>query len=70
MHDLVVRILCHELVKIGILIGDEKELVQLGVYRAFYFHGKYINSYLEGSFKLVMGAHILITYTFNNRDGA
>ncbi|KAG1121275.1 hypothetical protein G6F42_012583 [Rhizopus arrhizus] len=39
MHDLVVRILCHELVQIGILIGDETELLQLGVYRAFYFHG-------------------------------
>lgn len=42
MHDLVVRILCHELVQIGILIGDETELLQLGVYRAFYFHGTYI----------------------------
>ncbi|CAO3653875.1 unnamed protein product [Mucor fragilis] len=39
MHDLVVRILCHELVKLGLLVGDETELLQLGVYRAFYFHG-------------------------------
>lgn len=42
MHDLVVRILCHELVEIGLLIGDETELLQLGVYRAFYFHGRCI----------------------------
>ncbi|CEP07981.1 hypothetical protein [Parasitella parasitica] len=39
MHDLVVHILCNELVKIGILVGEEEELLQLGVYRAFYFHG-------------------------------
>ncbi|KAI8636005.1 peptidase M24, structural domain-containing protein [Parasitella parasitica] len=39
MHDLVVHILCHELVKIGVLIGEEEELLQLQVYRAFYFHG-------------------------------
>jgi Xaa-Pro dipeptidase len=42
MHDLVVRTLCHELIKIGVLVGGEKELIQLGVYRAFYFHGMYI----------------------------
>lgn len=40
MHNLVVRILCHELIRIGILVGNADELIRLGVYRAFYFHGK------------------------------
>jgi hypothetical protein len=39
IHQLVVRILCSELVQIGILIGEPEELIRLGVYRAFYFHG-------------------------------
>lgn len=56
MHDLVVRTLCHELVRIGILVGNAEELIQLGVYRAFYFHGK---SYLPGSIiKQYMSAHM------------
>jgi Xaa-Pro dipeptidase len=40
MHNLVVQILCLELVRIGILVGNAEQLIQLGVYRAFYFHGK------------------------------
>lgn len=39
MHLLVVQILCTELVRIGILRGDPEELIRLGLYRAFYFHG-------------------------------
>ncbi|KAI9497466.1 peptidase M24, structural domain-containing protein [Zychaea mexicana] len=40
MHQLVVRILSHELVRIGILVNaDPEELVEMGVIRAFYFHG-------------------------------
>ncbi|KAI7891395.1 peptidase M24, structural domain-containing protein [Mucor mucedo] len=39
MHNLVVRVLCYELVRIGILVGHAYELMKLGVYRAFYFHG-------------------------------
>lgn len=39
MHLLAIEILCTELVRIGILRGDPKELIRLGVYRAFYFHG-------------------------------
>ncbi|KAI9253054.1 peptidase M24, structural domain-containing protein [Helicostylum pulchrum] len=39
MHSLVVRTLCHELVQIGLLVGKEEELIKIGVYRAFYFHG-------------------------------
>lgn len=44
MHNLVVRILCYELVRIGILIGNVDELIQLGIFRAFYFHGKSVSS--------------------------
>ncbi|KAI8327675.1 peptidase M24, structural domain-containing protein [Choanephora cucurbitarum] len=39
MHNIVVQILCSELRLIGILLGDEEELIRQGVYRAFYFHG-------------------------------
>ncbi|KAI8056415.1 peptidase M24, structural domain-containing protein [Thamnidium elegans] len=39
MHSLVVQTLCHELVQIGLLVGKEEELIKVGVYRAFYFHG-------------------------------
>ncbi|KAI9266907.1 peptidase M24, structural domain-containing protein [Phascolomyces articulosus] len=40
MHQLVVRILSHELVRIGILVNaTPDELVELGVLRGFYFHG-------------------------------
>ncbi|KAI8972000.1 peptidase M24, structural domain-containing protein [Mycotypha africana] len=39
MHTLVVKILTQELINIGILVGDAEEIIQLGIYRAFYFHG-------------------------------
>jgi Xaa-Pro aminopeptidase len=40
MHNLVVRTLTEELVRIGILIGDVDTLIELEIYRTFYFHGK------------------------------
>lgn len=46
MHSLVVRTLCHELVQIGLLVGKEEELIKIGVYRAFYFHGKASQIYI------------------------
>ncbi|KAI8641253.1 peptidase M24, structural domain-containing protein [Parasitella parasitica] len=39
MQCLAMRILCDELIKIGILIGDREELIQRGVPSAFYYHG-------------------------------
>ncbi|KAI8051418.1 peptidase M24, structural domain-containing protein [Gilbertella persicaria] len=39
MHQLVVRTLCQGLRQIGILVGEEEELIRLNIYRAFYFHG-------------------------------
>ncbi|KAF7726707.1 hypothetical protein EC973_008481 [Apophysomyces ossiformis] len=39
MHKSVVRILCQELVRIGILVGPEEELLRLHIPAAFYFHG-------------------------------
>ncbi|KAF1801244.1 peptidase M24, structural domain-containing protein [Mucor lusitanicus] len=39
MQRLAIRVLCHELVKIGILVGDQDELIQRGVPSAFYYHG-------------------------------
>ncbi|KAI7859918.1 peptidase M24, structural domain-containing protein [Circinella umbellata] len=40
MHRLAVRILAHELLRIGILVnGTVSELIETGVIRAFYFHG-------------------------------
>ncbi|KAI9499427.1 peptidase M24, structural domain-containing protein [Zychaea mexicana] len=38
MEDLAVQVLCNELVRIGILVGDQDELIHLGVPYAFYFH--------------------------------
>lgn len=40
MQRLAVRVLCNELVKIGILVGNQDELIQRGVPSAFYYHGK------------------------------
>ncbi|KAI9472136.1 MAG: peptidase M24, structural domain-containing protein [Benjaminiella poitrasii] len=39
MERLAVSVLCGELVKIGILVGDEDELIQRRVPSAFYYHG-------------------------------
>ncbi|KAG2179860.1 hypothetical protein INT43_003646 [Umbelopsis isabellina] len=39
MQNLVIRILCQELIRIGILVGDQDEILKLGLTRAFYFHG-------------------------------
>ncbi|KAH8556764.1 peptidase M24, structural domain-containing protein [Umbelopsis sp. PMI_123] len=39
MQNLVIRILCEELIRIGILIGEQDEILKLGLTRAFYFHG-------------------------------
>ncbi|KAI9251863.1 peptidase M24, structural domain-containing protein [Phascolomyces articulosus] len=38
MEDLAIQILCNELVRIGILVGDPEELIHLGIPYAFYFH--------------------------------
>ncbi|KAI7858853.1 peptidase M24, structural domain-containing protein [Circinella umbellata] len=38
MEDLAVQILCNKLTQIGILIGDQDELIRLGIPYAFYFH--------------------------------
>ncbi|KAI8064315.1 peptidase M24, structural domain-containing protein [Gilbertella persicaria] len=39
LQNLVVKILCNELVKIGIIVhDDQEELIQLGVPNAFYYH--------------------------------
>jgi Xaa-Pro dipeptidase len=40
MEKLAIRILCQELCRIGILIGDENELLELNIPTTFYFHGK------------------------------
>lgn len=40
MQRMAIEILCQELVRIGILIGDQEELIELGVPTAFYYHGK------------------------------
>lgn len=45
IHQLVVHVLCSELVRVGLLIGETEDLIRLGVYRAFYFHGKKKNCY-------------------------
>ncbi|KAI9483989.1 MAG: peptidase M24, structural domain-containing protein [Benjaminiella poitrasii] len=39
MHNLVVRMLSRGLIQTGILVGHEDEIIQFGIYRAFYFHG-------------------------------
>ncbi|KAG0170492.1 hypothetical protein DFQ28_001806 [Apophysomyces sp. BC1034] len=39
MQTLVYKIICQELVRIGILVGPEEELLRLGIPKAFYFHG-------------------------------
>ncbi|KAI8331905.1 peptidase M24, structural domain-containing protein [Chlamydoabsidia padenii] len=39
MEQLAIRILCQELCRIGILIGDEEELLELKIPTTFYFHG-------------------------------
>lgn len=39
MQNLVIRVLCQELIRIGILVGDQDEILKLGLTRAFYFHG-------------------------------
>ena len=41
MEDLAVQILCNKLTQIGILIGDQDELIRLGIPYAFYFHSMY-----------------------------
>jgi Xaa-Pro dipeptidase len=40
MQRLAIRVLCDELIKIGVLVGDQDELIQRGVPSAFYYHGK------------------------------
>lgn len=40
MQKLAVNILCQELINIGILLGDQEDLIQHGVPSAFYYHGK------------------------------
>ncbi|CAO3637253.1 unnamed protein product [Mucor fragilis] len=40
MQRLAIKVLCFELVSIGILVGDQDELIQRGVPSAFYYHGK------------------------------
>lgn len=40
MQRLAVGVLCDELVKIGVLVGNRDELIQRGVPSAFYYHGK------------------------------
>ncbi|CEP10574.1 hypothetical protein [Parasitella parasitica] len=39
MQTLAMEVLCDELIRIGILIGDQEELIQRGVPSAFYYHG-------------------------------
>ncbi|KAI7900931.1 peptidase M24, structural domain-containing protein [Cokeromyces recurvatus] len=39
MERLAISVLCHELIKIGILVGEEEELIQRRVPSAFYYHG-------------------------------
>ncbi|CAO3581283.1 unnamed protein product [Absidia cylindrospora] len=39
MEKLAIRILCQELCRIGILVGDEEELLELNIPTTFYFHG-------------------------------
>ncbi|KAI8138375.1 peptidase M24, structural domain-containing protein [Fennellomyces sp. T-0311] len=38
MEDLAVQVLCDELLRIGVLVGDREELIRLGIPYAFYFH--------------------------------
>lgn len=49
LEDLALRILCIELIRIGILRGDEDELLEFEVPRAFYYHGKHHEAFCFGS---------------------
>ncbi|CEG79726.1 hypothetical protein RMATCC62417_14156 [Rhizopus microsporus] len=39
MSHLAIRVLCEGLLNIGVLKGDLDQLIQIGAYKAFYFHG-------------------------------
>jgi Xaa-Pro dipeptidase len=43
MQQLAIEVLCKELVRIGILVGDINLLIEQNVPCAFYYHGKLIH---------------------------